>query len=55
MIVGQSGSNNTSNNYVLDTSSNQITINLLNYINGYYTIALVCDGDIVDAKMIIKQ
>ena len=55
MIVGQSGSNNTSNNYVLNTTNNQITIDLTSYNNGFYTVALICDGDIIDAKTIIKQ
>tara|TARA_B100000787_G_scaffold61865_1_gene45378 strand:+ start:2737 stop:2904 length:168 start_codon:yes stop_codon:yes gene_type:complete len=55
MIIGQSGSNSTSNNYVLDTTNNQITIDLTSYNNGFYTVALICDGDIIDAKTIIKQ
>jgi|TARA_B110001469_G_C9508758_1_gene253683 hypothetical protein len=55
MVIGQSGSNNTSNNYVLNTINNQITIDITNYNNGFYTVALVCDGDILDAKTIIKQ
>ena len=29
--------------------------NLSNYINGFYTVALVCNGQIVDAKTLIKQ
>jgi hypothetical protein len=31
------------------------TINLSNYTNGFYTVALVCNGQIVDAKTLIKQ
>jgi hypothetical protein len=30
-------------------------INVSNYPNGLYTVALVCDGQIVDAKTLIKQ
>ena len=43
------------NNNVLNTTISQTTINLSNYTNGFYTVALVCDGEIVDAKTIIKQ
>ena len=35
--------------------SSQTTINLSNYTNGFYTVALVCNGQIVDAKTLIKQ
>ena len=55
MIIGQYGTNGSSNNYVLNTSSSETTINLSNYTNGYYTVALVCNGEIVDAKTLIKQ
>jgi subtilisin family serine protease len=55
MVIGQYATNGTSNNYVLDLSSNQSIINLSNYSNGYYTFALVCDGEIVDAKNVLKQ
>jgi len=55
MIIGQYGTNGTSNNYVLDTNSSQTTINVINYTNGFYTVALVCNGQIVDAKTLIKQ
>jgi hypothetical protein len=55
MIIGQYGTNGSSNNYVLNTTSSQTTINLSNYINGFYTVALVCNGEIVDAKTLIKK
>mgnify|MGYP003637871818 CR=1 FL=1 len=55
MVVGQYGTNGTSNNYVLDTNTSQTIVNITNYDNGYYTIALVCDGEIVDAKNLLKQ
>lgn len=54
MIISQYGTN-TSNNYVLDAQSFQTTINIINYTNGFYTIALVCDGAIVDVKTLIKN
>ena len=53
MIIGTYGG--ASNNYVLDTNSSQTTINVTNYTNGYYTVVLVCDGQIVDVKTLIKQ
>ena len=55
MIIGQYGTNGTSNNYVLNTTSSQTTINLSNSTNGFYTVALVCNGQIVDAKTLLKQ
>ncbi len=53
MIIGQYGG--VSNNYVLNITSNQTAINLSSYSQGFYTIALVCDGQIVDAKTLMKQ
>lgn len=55
IIIGQYGTNSDSNNYILNTSSTQTTINVSNYTNGFYTVALVCNGEIVDAKTLIKQ
>jgi len=55
MIIGQYGTDGTSNNYILEVNSSEITINMTNYSTGYYTVALVCDGQIVDAKTLIKQ
>jgi len=53
MIIGvNSGS---SNNYILDTSTSTITIDISSYQTGYYTIAIVCDGQITDAKQLLKQ
>ena len=54
-IMGYYGGNNTSNNYILDTNNSEISIDITNYQNGFYTLALVCDGQIVDAKTLIKQ
>jgi serine protease len=55
MILGYYVSNGTSNNYILDVNSNEIDINISNYPSGFYTVALVIDGNIIDAKILIKQ
>lgn len=55
MIIGQYGTNGISNNHIIDITSNQTTINLTNYSNGFYTVSLVCNGQIVDTKTLIKQ
>ena len=55
MVTSQYGTNGISNNYVLNTESNQNIINISNYTDGYYTVALVCNGQIVDTKTLIKQ
>jgi len=55
MIISQYGTSGVSNNYVLSTESSQININLSNYASGLYTVALVCNGQVVDAKTLIKQ
>ena len=47
--------NGVLNNYILDNNSSQITVNVINYTNGFYTVALVCNGQIVDVKTLIKQ
>ena len=52
-IIGYSGS--TSNNYILDINTTQTTINLTNYPVGYYTVALIVNGEITDSKTLIKQ
>ncbi len=55
MILGNYGTTYASNNYILDATSNTATINIANYPNGFYTVALICNGQIVDAKTIIKN
>jgi len=54
MVIGYYGSS-TSNNYILDNNLQQTQINVSSYPVGYYTVALVCNGEIVDAKTLIKQ
>jgi len=55
MVLGYYGGSNTSNNYILDVNANQINLNVSNYQNGFYTVALVVNGKIIDAKTLIKQ
>jgi hypothetical protein len=52
-IIGYNGT--TSNNYILDLNTTQTAINLSNYPLGYYTVALIVNGQIVDSKTLIKQ
>ena len=35
---------------ILDINSEETTINMENYSKGYYQVALICDGKIVDVK-----
>jgi hypothetical protein len=55
MIIGGYGTSGTSNNYILDINNTSTNIDISNYLDGYYTVALVCNGQIVDAKTLIKQ
>ena len=43
-----------SNNYVIDINNNQANLDLSSYPNGFYRVALVADGVIVDVKLISK-
>jgi len=53
MIIGTN--NGTSNSFVLNTSEFEIIIDISSYQTGFYTVALVCDSEIVDAKTMIKE
>jgi hypothetical protein len=53
MIVGQYGTSGISNNYILDIQEDQITVNTTTFENGFYTVALICDGIVTDAKTLI--
>lgn len=55
MVIGYYGSNGTSNNYILDINSSETNLNVSNYPSGFYTVALVVNGEIVDGKTLIKQ
>lgn len=39
----------------INLNSSETNLNISNYANGFYTVALVCNGQIVDAKTLIKQ
>ena len=41
--------------YILDTNSSEANLNISSFQNGFYTLALVCDGQIIDAKTLIKN
>ena len=49
------GATKTSTNYDLDINSTETTLDLTNYSDGHYQVALVCDGKIVEAKTLIKE
>lgn len=55
MIIGSYGTTGITNNYILDTNSSETNINISSYPNGFYTVALICNGQILDAKSLIKQ
>lgn len=46
MVLGVGGTSGTSNNYILDINSANTNIDISNYQNGFYTVALVCNGQI---------
>lgn len=53
IIVGNS--NSFSSNYILNCTLNETTIDVSGYPNGFYTVALVCDGEVRDAKQLIVE
>lgn len=55
MILGSYGTTNASNNYVLDLNATETTIDISIYPHGFYTVALICNGHIIDAKNLVKQ
>ncbi len=55
MIIGYYGNASTSNNYILDLDSTNKNIDISYFQNGFYTVALVCNGQILDAKTFVKQ
>lgn len=52
-VIGSYGMPGTSNDYLLDNNSSEITINVENYLSGFYTVGLVYEGQIVDTKTLI--
>jgi serine protease len=55
MVLGGFGTSTTSNNYIINPELGEININIANYENGFYTLALVVNGQIIDAKTLVKQ
>lgn len=55
MIISSYGTTNSSNNYILNTNSSETNIDISNYPIGFYTVALVCNGQIIDAKTLVKN
>lgn len=43
------------NNYILDINSSSIVVDISSYTSGLYSVVLVCDGEIVDSKNLVKQ
>ena len=53
-LTGFYGSN-ISNNYILDITQNEITVDISSYPQGLYNIALIVNGQISDTKTLVKQ
>jgi len=53
MIIHTNNLSIPTNNYNLDNNTNNLTIDLSNFSNGAYTVALVVNGNVVDAKTLI--
>lgn len=53
-ITGFYGSN-ISNNYILDITQSEITVDISSYPQGLYNIALIVNGQISDTKTLVKQ
>ena len=43
-----------SNNYIIDKDDTEKNIDLSFYPNGFYKVALITDGQIVDVKILSK-
>jgi len=55
MVISTNYLSESSNIYILDNTMSSISINLSSYPSGLYTIALIIDDSIVDAKALIIQ
>lgn len=55
LMIYSSASGNGFNNYILNTSVEDIDIDVSNYGPGIYTVVLVCDGEISDAQQMSIQ
>lgn len=47
--------NSVSNNYILNNANNTITIDVTNYSNGYYNIAIIKNGNVENSLIFIKN
>lgn len=54
MIIGSYGTSDTMY-YDIDINSTEIHIPVSDYQNGYYTVALICNGEVKDTKVLLKQ
>ena len=54
-FVVAGNSNSYINNYILDSAENEVLIDVTSFPAGVYTVALVCDGVVRDAKQISVQ
>jgi hypothetical protein len=53
MLVNQA--NASINSYILNTNQQQVTIDVNNMIPGYYSVVLVCNGEIQNVKTLLIQ
>ncbi len=53
MVLNQS--TGISDNYILDTNLDEISLDMSNQSTGMYSIILICDGEIQDSKNLVKQ
>lgn len=55
LVIGSYGTTGTVEEFGLEPGSSEIVINVSDYPNGYYSLALECGGEIVDVKTLVKQ
>ncbi len=54
-IMALNQSAGASDNYILNTTENETAVDLTNCKTGFYSVVLVCDGEIEDSKNLVKQ
>lgn len=54
-LMVTSTSSGTSNNYILDITEYQATLDISAYPTGLYSVVLVCNGQIQQSKTLAKQ
>lgn len=55
ILITKIDNNSISNNYILDNWNNTISINVSNYTNGYYNVALIQNGTIIKSGIFLKK